>query len=296
MDNIKYEMKSSDKNLNIHGSPQKSTYRDPVCSMTTDTPESWTKYEHKGQAYYFCSEHCLHKFKEDPEQYIAGEQEKHGGEAHEVKDPVCGMTTDDPESWTKYEHEGKAYYFCSEHCLHKFKEDPDGYLSGKPEQAATEYKPGLQYTCPMDPEIVQDHPGSCPKCGMALEPMTPAIPATRTEYTCPMHPEIVRDQPGSCPKCGMALEPRTVEVEESNPEYEDMKRRFILGAILSVPLVLIAMRHMIPGLGIIESWASAKTLEWTELILATPVVLWAGWPGPAGLFMKEVCSRLSTEV
>jgi Cu+-exporting ATPase len=130
----------------------------------------------------------------------------------------------------------------------------------------------------MDPEIVQDHPGSCPKCGMALEPMTPADLATRTEYTCPMHPEIVQEEPGSCPKCGMALEPRTVDVEDSNPEYEDMKRRFIVGAVLSLPLVLIAMRHMIPGLGIIDSWASAKTLEWTELILATPVVLWAGWP------------------
>jgi Cu+-exporting ATPase len=93
-----------------------------------------------------------------------------------------------------------------------------------------------------------------------------------------MHPEIVQDEPGSCPKCGMALEPRTVEVEEANPEYDDMKRRFIVGAVLSVPLVLIAMRTMIPGLGIIDTWASAKSLEWVELILATPVVLWAGWP------------------
>jgi Cu+-exporting ATPase len=95
-----------------------------------------------------------------------------------------------------------------------------------------------------------------------------------------MHPEIVQDEPGSCPKCGMALEPMsvTIDEEEANPEYEDMKRRFIVGAILSVPLVLIAMRTMIPGLEVINSWASARTLEWIELILATPVVLWAGWP------------------
>ncbi|MEK6193861.1 MAG: copper-translocating P-type ATPase, partial [Deltaproteobacteria bacterium] len=89
----------------------------------------------------------------------------------------------------------------------------------------------------------------------------------------------IQDEPGSCPKCGMALEPMSVTVDdEANPEYENMKRRFVVAAILSIPLVLITMRTMIPGLGIIDSWASAKTLEWVELILATPVVLWAGWP------------------
>jgi Cu+-exporting ATPase len=94
-----------------------------------------------------------------------------------------------------------------------------------------------------------------------------------------MHPEIIQDEPGSCPKCGMALEPKSVAAEEeANPEYEDMKRRFIVAGILSVPLVLIAMRTMIPGLDILDSWASVKTFEWVELILATPVVLWAGWP------------------
>jgi Cu+-exporting ATPase len=196
-----------------------------------------------------------------------------------VVDPVCGMTTDDPDAWTNYEHDGRTYYFCSKYCLEKFKEAPEKFISRKQqEHAEEEHVEDMKYTCSMDPEIVQDHPGSCPKCGMALEPVSPPAPATHTEYTCPMHPEIVQGEPGSCPKCGMALEPRTVEVEEANPEYEDMKRRFIVGAVLSVPLVLIAMRHMIPGLGIIDTWASAKTLEWAELILATPVVLWAGWP------------------
>jgi Cu+-exporting ATPase len=189
------------------------------------------------------------------------------------------MAVDITPTSLKHEHNGQKYHFCSDHCLTKFKTDPEGFISGELEKHGEEEQvEGMQYTCPMDPEIVQDHPGSCPKCGMALEPMTPTDQATRTEYTCPMHPEIVQEEPGSCPKCGMALEPRTVDVEDSNPEYEDMKRRFIVGAVLSLPLVLIAMRHMIPGLGIIDSWASAKTLEWTELILATPVVLWAGWP------------------
>jgi Cu+-exporting ATPase len=195
------------------------------------------------------------------------------------KDPVCGMTTDDPDTWTPHEHDGETYYFCSDDCLNKFKENPEKYIAGEQEEPVPEEPvSGMKYTCPMDPEIVRDKPGSCPKCGMALEPMTTPAPATRTEYTCPMHPEIVRDEPGSCPKCGMALEPRTVDIQEENPEYENMKRRFIVGAVLSVPLVLIAMRHMIPGLGLIDSWASSKTLEWAEFILATPVVLWAGWP------------------
>ncbi len=95
-----------------------------------------------------------------------------------------------------------------------------------------------------------------------------------------MHPEIVRDGPGVCPKCGMALEPRTVSVgeEEENPEYEEMSRRFLVGAVLTVPLVVIAMREMIPGGRLLERFASAGTLGWLELLLATPVVLWGGWP------------------
>jgi len=256
---------------------------DPICGMDVEIKPESLQYAHNGKTYYFCSEHCREKFKENPENFIEADKDIHAESSHpeprEFKDPVCGMTTDDPDAYQKYEYNGQPYYFCSDHCLTKFKSDPEGFISGKKQQEAEEEPtPGRKYTCPMDPEIVRDHPGSCPKCGMALEPMTAALPETKTEYTCPMHPEIVQDHPGSCPKCGMALEPRTVEVEEANPEYEDMKRRFIVSGVLSLPLVLIAMRAMIPGLGIIDSWASAKTLEWTELILATPVVLWAGWP------------------
>jgi Cu+-exporting ATPase len=266
----------------LHESDHKKVYIDPVCGMSTDEPGKYKELVHDRRIYYFCSEHCLTKFKENPETFITQGTDNTDEDTNvpplTFHDPVCGMKTADPDAYQPFGYNGKTYYFCSDHCLVKFKTDPEGYISGKKQQKTKEPAEGQQYTCPMDPEIVQDHPGSCPKCGMALEPMKPIIQTTRTEYTCPMHPEIVQDEPGSCPKCGMALEARTVEVEEKNPEYEDMLRRFIVGAVLSVPLVLIAMRTMIPGLGIIDTWASAKTLEWIELILATPVVLWAGWP------------------
>jgi len=214
-------------------------------------------------------------------------QEKNHTNQHDKQthysDPVCGMSTEDPDAFTRYDHEGKDYYFCSERCLEKFKTNPGEFLGKKAGQSteAMEKKQdsGKQYTCPMHPEIVEGSPGSCPKCGMALEPMTPEVPASRTEYTCPMHPEIVQEGPGSCPKCGMALEPRTISLdeEEKNPEYDYMRKRFIISAILTVPLVFIAMREMLPGGHLIENMTSPRTLGWLELILASPVVLWAGW-------------------
>jgi Cu+-exporting ATPase len=136
------------------------------------------------------------------------------------------------------------------------------------------------YTCPMHPEIRQPEPGTCPKCGMALEPVVPIISErSKTQWVCPMHPEIVRDAPGSCPICGMALEPKTIAAEEEeNPEFIDMTRRFRVSAVLTVPLFIIAMRHYIPGLSFIDRLLSAEFLKWMELILATPVVLWGAWP------------------
>ncbi|MBW1646426.1 MAG: copper-translocating P-type ATPase [Deltaproteobacteria bacterium] len=131
----------------------------------------------------------------------------------------------------------------------------------------------------MHPEIRQDHPGSCPKCGMALEPLTPVVQTAGIEYTCPMHPEIIQDTPGNCPLCGMALEPKTiVPAAAENPEYDDMRRRFVIGAILTVPLVLVAMRGLLGLDGLIESLVPPSRLNWLEMLLATPVVLWAGWP------------------
>lgn len=130
----------------------------------------------------------------------------------------------------------------------------------------------------MHPEIRQEGPGSCPKCGMALEPAGISAPASKIEYTCPMHPEIVRDEPGNCPICGMALEPRTVTLdEEESPELRDMTRRFWIGVLLTVPLIVVAMGRHVPGMPF-DGLASSRGLNWLELLLATPVVLWGGWP------------------
>ncbi len=202
------------------------------------------------------------------------------GEKNIYRDPICGMTTEDENAYLKYEYKGTSYYFCSNHCLEKFKSDPGKYarLSMAPPLEKTPAGGPAQtvYTCPMHPETLRDKPGACPKCGMALEPLTPAIAQKSTEWTCPMHPEVISDKPGICPKCGMALEPRTVEVMgEENPEYSDMKRRFIIGFIITVPLVIIAMRDILPR---ISQLAPAWMFPWLEFILATPVVLWAGWP------------------
>jgi len=135
-----------------------------------------------------------------------------------------------------------------------------------------------EYTCPMHPEIRSVEPGPCPKCGMALELVNPVIAAETVEYTCPMHPEIVRDEPGSCPICGMALEPRTVTAkEEVNAELIDMNRRFWVSLVLTVPVFLIAMAEVIPGLDG-AGGISKRTLTFVQLVLATPVVLWGGWP------------------
>ncbi len=128
----------------------------------------------------------------------------------------------------------------------------------------------------MHPEVRQADPGSCPKCGMALERATPAVAAT--EWVCPMHPEIVQSEPGSCPKCGMALEPRTpVGDEEENPELKDFTRRFVFAAVLTVPLVAIVMGDMLPGQPVSSAlphgWRS-----WIELVLALPIALWSAWP------------------
>ena len=131
----------------------------------------------------------------------------------------------------------------------------------------------------MHPEVRQTGPGSCPTCGMGLEPVTPSAPATGTEWTCPMHPEIVRDEPGSCPICGMAPEPRTVslEAEEENPELVDMRRRLWFAVAFTVPVVLFTMGEFLPGRPF-SSWVSMRTRTLLELALATPVCVWSAWP------------------
>ncbi|MDH3537655.1 MAG: heavy metal translocating P-type ATPase, partial [Gammaproteobacteria bacterium] len=183
------------------------------------------------------------------------------------------------DSENRYRHEGVDYFFCCSGCQQKFSNDPVGYLSGAAQQKAVsaEATPGTKYICPMDPEIEEDRPGSCPICGMALEAAGAPVPTTRTEYTCPMHPEIVQDHPGNCPKCGMTLEPRSVEIAEKNEELIDMSRRFWVGVVLSLPVFLLAMvADLAPGW--LPQGLSMQLVQWTEFVLATPVVLWCGWP------------------
>lgn len=196
-------------------------------------------------------------------------------------DPVCGMKVDPAKAAAHEEHGGKTYYFCSQGCATKFRNAPEKYLqpkqnvAGSSEPAASLRESG--YTCPMHPEVHKEGLGDCPKCGMALEPVTITAPATRTQYTCPMHPQIVRDEPGNCPICGMTLEPMTVTVTEANPELESMTRRFWIGAALTLPLLAIMVSDLLPGHPI-QGLLKGPSLGWFELVVASPVVLWGGWP------------------
>ncbi len=230
------------------------------------------------------------------------------------RDPVCGMSVDPAKAAASIEHAGKLYQFCCKGCAEKFQADPQKYLAPthkpggmgastvvtiggatpglarQPERqaAASAAKPvpatpaGTVWVCPMCPEVRESKPVPCPKCGMALEPETPVATATRTEWTCPMHPEIVRPEPGFCPICGMALEPRTVAAEEENPELRDMTRRFSWSVVLGIPLLALAMLpmmlRMLPHVGPLMNAVSPRLGSWIEFALATPIVLWAGWP------------------
>lgn len=189
------------------------------------------------------------------------------------KDPVCGMSVQEDAQYS-HEHDDVLYRFCSKHCETKFEANPVRYLSGQGDQKAIGGH-AAQYTCPMHPEIVTAEPGSCPKCGMALEAIVSINLAT--EYFCPMDPEVVSDKPGSCPKCGMALEPKTPSLEEDDSELKDMTRRFVFSALLTLPLLVIVMGDMLPGKPI-SNFISPDYRIWLELFLAAPVCLWSAWP------------------
>ena len=192
-------------------------------------------------------------------------------------DPVCGMKVDS-ESGRSLEYAGKRYYFCSQHCVEKFSADPGKYLNPVAPTPTITISSAGGYTCPMHPEVHQATPGSCPKCGMALEPVdTLSDKPDVTEYVCPMHPQIVRSEPGDCPICGMALEPRTVAAKEENPELDDMTRRFWISTVLAVPVFVMAMAADM-WMGFAPQMISFAHLQLVELLLATPVVLWGGWP------------------
>ncbi len=248
---------------------------DPVCGMEVDD-ESRYRHEYHHTEYLFCSAHCMHTFANNPEAFLPAKS------IEKQKDPVCGMEVDN-SSLYRHEHNHIEYLFCSEHCQHRFVENPDSFLhpAEENESCATGVcglpESGVKYTCPMHPDVVQDEPGACPDCGMALEPM--GVPATNTklQYTCPMHPEVVQDHPGSCPKCDMALEAMTVSVEEDNSELRDMSRRFWFSLVFALPVFVLAMTaDMAPGL--LPEVLSMVRVQWIEFLLATPVVLWAGAP------------------
>ena len=199
-------------------------------------------------------------------------------EASRVKDPVCGMTVE-PGGPHRTVHDGRTYVFCGPGCRAKFESDPARFVSSPEPAGPPGVTPPGEHTCPMHPEVRRPGPGDCPKCGMALERVLPLVPAPAPEWTCPMHPQIVRNAPGSCPICGMALEPRTPvgTAEEENPELADMTRRLWFGVALTVPLLLMAMGHAIPGWPLLR-FEGSPVLRWVELALAAPVVVWAGWP------------------
>ncbi|HWL88513.1 MAG TPA: HAD-IC family P-type ATPase, partial [Polyangiaceae bacterium] len=159
-----------------------------------------------------------------------------------MKDPVCGMTVDPATAKWRHEHDDHTFFFCNPRCRERFIADPAKYL----------------------------------------EPSPPSATPTGVEYTCPMHPEIVRTGPGACPKCGMALEPKIAQASsgdgEEDAELRDMRRRFVVSAVLSAPLLALGMSEMIPSLEHALRESAASALTWLELALATPVVLWGGWP------------------
>ncbi|PSJ55059.1 heavy metal translocating P-type ATPase [Pseudaminobacter soli (ex Li et al. 2025)] len=209
------------------GQPSAHIVRDPVCGMTVDPAAGKPTADHDGRTYHFCSASCHDKFSKAPEKYLTAD------------DPVCGMKVDRASASHFVRHEGQGFYFCSAGCEAKFMADPEKYLSGRP----------------------------------APEPMPKG-----TQYTCPMHPEIIRDKPGSCPICGMALEPMGVPTGEEgpNPELIDFTHRLWVSAALSIPLLVLTMGPMV-GLPV-RDWLGEKFAVWVELVLATPVVLWAALP------------------
>jgi Cu+-exporting ATPase len=239
------------------GAPAPAVETDPVCGMQVNTAAAAGMHEHGGKTYYFCSPGCRQKFAADPERYL----EKTSAPAE--ADPVCGMKVDPAGAAGKVEHAGRTWLFCSAGCREAFSADPERYAaSGSHASAASAARTA---------EVEK---------GGGDEP---------TEWTCPMHPEIVRPEPGPCPICGMALEPRVVTAaEERNPELEDMTRRFRVALALTIPLLLLAMGGMFPSLGL-HHLLSYRFQGWIELALATPVVLWGGWP-----FFQRMVASLRT--
>ncbi|MDY7536712.1 heavy metal translocating P-type ATPase [Undibacterium sp. 5I1] len=243
-------------------------YIDPVCGMQVrKNPEKMARYQ--GIAYYFCSQSCISKFNANPDGFVkakkliggslkstqtvstansataccGGNSDESSTSQNSVTqhtDPVCKMSVKE-DSQHHYRYQDQTYYFCCAGCLNKFSKDPQKYLTPKTEDASK--KP-----------VAKD-----------------AI------YTCPMHLEIQQVGPGTCPKCGMALEPMEASAEEDTTELDDMTRRFKISVALSIPLLLLSMGDMLPALQLHER-LGMRLFSWLQFGLATPVVLWSGKP------------------
>ena len=245
-----------------------SVEKDPVCGMTVDPARAKATHEHAGKTYYFCCAGCMEKFKVDPQKYL-----------------ICGLQVEP----APHRKRSSALLRC-QHIPCRLR--PPLLLQlppcgGAPKSPATiSQRSGSQRAGRCKRIHLPDGSGSAPAGARRLSQVRDGagaggsrVPATKTEYTCPMHPEIVRDEPGTCPICGMALEPRTVSAaEEKNPELVDMTRRFWISAALTIPVLLVAMAELVPGFASLMQRASPRAWQWFELILATPVVLWGGWP------------------
>ncbi len=264
-------------------------YTDPICGMTVDEAAKGGASQWDGQEFRFCCTSCKTKFDLDPERYAEAAQapcapaldspaaQVEGATLH---DPVCGMHVAPERAVKVAERDGVRYAFCSKSCWAKYEADPSAYPApvthGTAAHASWTAATG-RYTCPMDPEVEEQGPGSCPKCGMALEPTEIAQPARKTEYTCPMHPEVIQGEPGACPKCGMALESRSVTQDEADPELQAMTRRFGVSALLTLPMLLGMVLELHAGWGP-DHFLDGQSWRWVQFALATPVVLWGGWP------------------
>ena len=243
--------------------------RDPVCGMTVNPERAAARVQHPGKTFYFCCAGCASKFGAAPEKYLSAKAPVGMGLGAPLVQLGGGKAASGVNARV-----GAGAASAAVRAPTAEPEDLRVFESPRPNQTVRTN----DYTCPMDPEVHQDHPGACPKCGMALEPTVPTVGATRVEYTCPMHPEILRTAPGACPICGMALEPRTVAAnEEENPELVSMTRRFWVCLALTVPVIALGMSDVIPGQPL-QHLLSMRALGWIEFVLATPVVLWGGWP------------------
>ncbi|MEZ5347112.1 MAG: YHS domain-containing protein [Pyrinomonadaceae bacterium] len=232
-------------------------YIDPICGMTVTPETAAAKVEYNGETVYFCAAVCKEKFlsRQQTAPIQIGRDKPQTPKA-EI-DPVCGMTVDPENAAGSFEFENNLYYFCAQNCLTKFRQNPNLYLS---ENKKDTHEPANE----------------------------------GTEYTCPMHPEIIRIGPGSCPICGMALEPKIISLEDRpDPEFVDMKRRFWISAILTIPVFTLAMSEMLPNF---HQYISPKTSVWIQLLLSAPVVTWGGFPffGRALASIRNVSPNMFT--